>query len=65
MKADVAGAYLILSFGLVFIGFGTWNLVVDPAIGVLSLAAMAVVFGGLLAAIGVFLRTRRSAEAGP
>ncbi|MDG7008575.1 MAG: hypothetical protein JRN06_10090 [Nitrososphaerota archaeon] len=56
MDSCAVGAYLILSFGAIFILFGLKNLIENPALGVFSLAAMAVMFGVVLSTAGVILR---------
>lgn len=56
MESYVAGAYLILILGVGMVLFGLKNLFTDSAIGVFSLAAMAVYFGGLLSGVGIMLR---------
>ena len=52
----VAAAHLVLSFVGVFILFGLRNLIANPTFGIFSLAAMAVLFGGVLSGVGVMLR---------
>jgi hypothetical protein len=56
MKPEAALAPKTLSFGVIFIAFGVRNLVVNPAIGLQPLAAMAVLFGGLLSGVAGILR---------
>ena len=55
LESDAAAAYLILSFGVVFISFGLKNLIANPALGLSSIAAMAVFFGGVLSGVAVIL----------
>ena len=55
LDSDTKAAYLILSFGVIFILFGLKNLVSNPTLGLDSLAAMAVMFGGVLSGVAVMV----------
>ncbi|MDG6902424.1 MAG: hypothetical protein JRM80_10775 [Nitrososphaerota archaeon] len=55
MESDAAVSYLVLAFGAIFILFGLKNLIANPFLGASSLAAMAVLFGGLLSGAAILL----------
>ncbi len=62
MKPDSAVAALVVTFGVIFIAFGSKNLIANPSIGPFSLASMAVVFGVLLSFAGLVLRRSPAVE---